>query len=100
MDAIKKKMQGIKIAKDNAVDRADAAEIQLRDANLRVDKAKEEMGILSKKFQQIKHELNTSQTELTKTNETLDLKEKALHAVRCHRFSSLFLFGLFVFELF
>ena len=76
--------QAFKVAKDNAIDRAEAAEIQLRDANLRVDKAKEEMGILSKKYQQIKHELDTSQTELTKTNEMLELKEKALHAVRYH----------------
>lgn len=38
MDAIKKKMQGIKVAKDNAVDRAETAEVQLRDANGRVNK--------------------------------------------------------------
>ena len=38
MEAIKKKMQALKIEKDNALDRAEAAENQLRDANLRVDK--------------------------------------------------------------
>jgi tropomyosin len=38
MEAIKKKMQALKIEKDNALDRAEAAESQLRDANLRVDK--------------------------------------------------------------
>lgn len=38
MEPIKKKMQSIKIEKDNAVDRAEAAEAQLRDANLRVEK--------------------------------------------------------------
>lgn len=38
MEPIKKKMQAIKIEKDNAVDRAEAAELQLRDANLRVEK--------------------------------------------------------------
>lgn len=31
-------MQALKIEKDNAMDRAEAAENQLRDANLRVDK--------------------------------------------------------------
>ena len=73
--------QGIKIAKDNAVDRAEIAENQLRDANLRVDKAKEETLTLTKKFSQIKHDLETSQEELINTNVKLELKEKTLHAV-------------------
>ena len=38
MEAIKKKMQALKIEKDNAMDRAEAAENQLRDSNLRVEK--------------------------------------------------------------
>lgn len=38
MEAIKKKMQGMKLEKDNAVDRAETAENQARDANLRADK--------------------------------------------------------------
>lgn len=38
MEAIKKKMQALKIEKDNALDRAEAAENQLRDSNLRVEK--------------------------------------------------------------
>lgn len=38
MEAIKKKMASIKIDKDNAMDRADTAEAQLRDANQRVAK--------------------------------------------------------------
>lgn len=38
MEAIKKKMASIKIDKDNALDRADTAENQLRDANMRVSK--------------------------------------------------------------
>lgn len=38
MEAIKKKMQGIKVAKDNAVERAEKAEDSLRDANIRVEK--------------------------------------------------------------
>ena len=38
MEAIKKKMASIKIDKDNAMDRADVAEAQLRDVNQRVAK--------------------------------------------------------------
>ena len=40
MDAIKKKMQAMKLEKDNAMDRADTCEQQARDANLRAEKVK------------------------------------------------------------
>jgi hypothetical protein len=40
MEAIKKKMQALKIEKDNALDRAESAENQLRDSNLRVEKVR------------------------------------------------------------
>jgi len=39
MDAIKKKMQAMKLEKDNAMDRADACEQQAKDANLRAERA-------------------------------------------------------------
>lgn len=42
MEAIKKKMASIKIDKDNAIDRAETAENQLRDANMRVSKVRKE----------------------------------------------------------
>ena len=38
MDAIKKKMQAMKLEKDNAMDRADACEQQAKDANLRAER--------------------------------------------------------------
>ena len=38
MEAIKKKMQAMKLEKDNAVDRAEQAEQLSRDANLRAEK--------------------------------------------------------------
>lgn len=38
MDAIKKKMQAMKLEKDNALDRADAAEEKERQARERVEK--------------------------------------------------------------
>lgn len=38
MDAIKKKMQSMKIEKDNAMDRADGAEEKLREAEGKLEK--------------------------------------------------------------
>ena len=43
MEAIKKKMQNMKLEKDNAMDRADACEQQAKDANIRAEKAQEEV---------------------------------------------------------
>lgn len=40
MDAIKKKMQAMKLEKDNALDRALLLEQQAKDANLRAEKVK------------------------------------------------------------
>lgn len=40
MDAIKKKMQAMKLEKDNATDKADAMEGQYKDANARAEKVK------------------------------------------------------------
>ena len=40
MEAIKKKMQAMKLEKDNAIDRAEIAEQKARDANLRAEKVK------------------------------------------------------------
>lgn len=45
MDAIKKKMQAMKLEKDNAADKADAMEGQAKDANARVEKLNEEVRI-------------------------------------------------------
>lgn len=38
MDAIKKKMQAMKMEKDSAMDKADTCEAQAKDANLKADK--------------------------------------------------------------
>lgn len=38
MEAIKKKMQAMKLEKDNAIDRAEIAEQKSRDSNLRAEK--------------------------------------------------------------
>merc|ERR1712001_141580 len=81
MDAIKKKMQAMKLEKDNAMDRADACEQQAKDANLRKKKAKEEVEALEKKMQQLENELSQTQTNLETATKNLEEKEKALQNV-------------------
>lgn len=49
MDAIKKKMQAMKMEKDSAMDKADTCEGQSKDANLRADKVNK-INISSKHF--------------------------------------------------
>ena len=43
MEAIKKKMQAMKLEKDNAIDRAEIAEQKARDANLKSEKVRAEV---------------------------------------------------------
>lgn len=91
MEAIKKKMQAMKLEKDNAVDRAEQAEQQARDANLRAEKSEEEVRALQKKIQQIENELDQVQEGLSQANVKLEEKEKTLQNVSSiATFSSLF----------
>ena len=62
MEAIKKKMQAMKVEKDNACDRSDATEEAMKAARLRADKAEEEVEELVVKTRQL-------ETELDQTNE-------------------------------
>uniref|UniRef100_A0A182JJC0 Tropomyosin n=1 Tax=Anopheles atroparvus TaxID=41427 RepID=A0A182JJC0_ANOAO len=78
MDAIKKKMQAMKLEKDNALDRALLCEQQARDANLRAEKAEEEARQLQKKIQAIENDLDQTQESLMQVNAKLEEKEKAL----------------------
>ena len=81
MDAIKKKMQAMKLEKDNALDRALLCENQARDANLRAEKAEEEARTMQKKIQTIENELDQTQEQETLVNGKLEEKEKALQNV-------------------
>merc|ERR1712012_765092 len=72
MDAIKKKMQAMKLEKDNAMDRADACEQQAKDANLRAEKAEEEVRDLQKKMQQLESDLDVTQEKLLNANQRLE----------------------------
>lgn len=110
MDAIKKKMQAMKLEKDNAMDRAQMCEQQAKDANLRAEKvgssipwqsllvtstefsltsflfiffrqAEEEARSLQKKIQQIENDLDQTQEQLMQVNAKLEEKDKALQNV-------------------
>lgn len=78
MDAIKKKMQAMKLEKDNAVDKADTCENQAKDANSRVDKLNEEVRDCEKKLVQVEADLVSSKDALEKANHELEEKEKLL----------------------
>ena len=71
MDAIKKKMQAMKVEKDNAMDRADVCEQASKDAKVRAAKAEEEVDELVKKSQQLEVELDKTMEELLTTTEKL-----------------------------
>lgn len=82
MDAIKKKMQAMKLEKDNAQDKADTCEGQAKEANLRADKVMEEVNELTKKLAQVESDLTTNKGNLERGNKDLEEKEKALTNVR------------------
>merc|ERR1711890_210430 len=78
MDAIKKKIQAMKVEKDNAMDRADVCEQASKDAKVRASKAEEEVEELVKKSQQLEVELDKTTEELLTTTEKLKDRECAL----------------------
>merc|ERR1712226_1174981 len=80
MDAIKKKMQAMKVEKDNAMDRSDVCEQASKDAKVRAGKAEEEVEELIKKSQQLEVELDKTMEELLTTTEKLKEKENSLAA--------------------
>lgn len=80
MDAIKKKMQAMKLEKDNAIDKADTCEAQARDANSKADKLIEELRDLEKKLVQVEADLVSNKEQLEKANHELEEKEKLLTA--------------------
>lgn len=81
MDAIKKKMQAMKLEKDNAQDKADAMEGQFKDANARAEKINEEVRELQKKLSQVENDLTLTKQNLEDSNKELENKEKQLTQV-------------------
>lgn len=92
MDVIKKKMQAMKLEKDNAMDKADTCEAQAKDANMRADKVLEEVGDLTKKLTQVESDLEANKQALEQANKDLEDREKSLTNVSflfgclCHRY--------------
>lgn len=78
MDAIKKKMQAMKLEKDNAQDKADTCENQAKDANAKASKVQEEVMDLTKKLTQIEVDNETHKNALEQSNKDLEEKEKLL----------------------
>merc|ERR1712053_24731 len=76
MDAIKKKMQAMKVEKDNACDRVDVCEEQCKAAKLRASKAEDEVDELMTKARQLETELDLTTEKLGIA--TLQLEEKEL----------------------
>lgn len=95
MDVIKKKMQAMKLEKDNAMDKADTCEGQAKDANLRADKVLEEVADLTKKLAQVEADLVANKQALEQANKDLEDREKSLTNVSgicIHEISSIFVF--------
>merc|ERR1712212_912487 len=80
MEAIKKKMQAMKVEKDNACDRVDVCEEQCKAAKLRASKAEDEVDELMTKARQLETELDLTAEKLGIA--TLQLEEKELKEAR------------------
>merc|ERR1719188_21909 len=80
MDAIKKKMQAMKVEKDNACDRADQCEEASKAAKVRAEKAEDEVAELNAKARQLETELDLCTERLGIVTLQLEEKEKSLMA--------------------
>merc|ERR1712137_703251 len=80
MDAIKKKMQAMKVEKDNACDRGDQCEEASKVAKVRAEKAEDEVTELTAKARQLETEVDLCTEKLAIVSLQLDEKEKSLLA--------------------
>merc|ERR1711915_356558 len=80
MDAIKKKMQAMKVEKDNACDRCDVCEEASKVAKIRAAKAEDEVSELAAKAGQLETELDLTTEKLGIVSLQLEEKEKSLLA--------------------
>lgn len=76
MNAIKKRLQTLKLEKDLAIDRADLCDQQAKEANSRGEKLRDEVRELAKKLVQMEHDLKVSKAQLIKSNRDLEMKER------------------------
>merc|ERR1712080_89030 len=80
MEAIKKKMQAMKVEKDNACDRVDACEEACKAARLRASKGEDEVDELMAKARQLETELDLTAEKFGIVSLQLEEKEKTLAA--------------------
>merc|ERR1711934_1303322 len=80
MEAIKKKMQAMKVEKDNACDRVDVCEEACKAAKVRAQKAEDEVEELVNKSRQLETELDLIVERFGFVSLQLEEKEKALAA--------------------
>merc|ERR1711990_827620 len=80
MEAIKKKMQAMKVEKDNACDRVDVCEEACKAARLRASKGEDEVDELMTKARQLETELDITAERLGIATLQLEEKEKLLSA--------------------
>merc|ERR1711909_233871 len=80
MEAIKKKMQAMKVEKDNACDRVDVCEEACKAARLRASKGEDEVDELITKSRQLETELDLTNEKFSIVSLQLEEKEKMLAA--------------------
>merc|ERR1712128_155023 len=80
MDAIKKKMQAMRVEKDNACDRTDVCEEASKFAKIRAGKAEDEVEELVTKSRQLETELDVTNEKFVIVSLQLEEKEKSLLA--------------------
>merc|ERR1712083_214116 len=81
MEAIKKKMQAMKVEKDNACDQADVSEEKMKAARIRAQKGEDEVEELVIKSRQLETELDVTSERLSIATLQLEEKEKMVAAV-------------------
>merc|ERR1712033_121032 len=82
MEAIKKKMQAMKVEKDNACDRVDVCEEACKAARIRAQKGEDEVEELMNKARQLETELDLTVERFGIVSLQLEEKEKALSAAK------------------
>uniref|UniRef100_A0A8C5JJA7 TPM1 protein n=1 Tax=Junco hyemalis TaxID=40217 RepID=A0A8C5JJA7_JUNHY len=88
MEAIKKKMQMLKLDKENAIDRAEQAETDKKAAEDKCKQVEDELVALQKKLKGTEDELDKYSEALKDAQEKLEQAEKKATDVRTHASNS------------
>lgn len=100
MNAIKKRLQMLKIEKDLAMDKADLCDQQAKEANRREEKLRDEVRELAKKLVQMERDLELSKAQLEKSNRDLEQKERIYIVVGdLYKYTILHISNIFIMNL-